>query len=63
MPRFDLLQHVVNVGCRKLMSGRVGDGAQFGIDGPRIIAPRRPKGLSDPFCDGQPLSAGNAFNL
>ena len=38
-------------------------GAQFGIDGPGIIAPGLPKGLSNPFCDGHVLSAGNALNL
>ncbi len=45
------------------MPRRICNRAQFGIDAPWMIAPRRPKGLSDPFGDGQPLTTGNALNL
>ena len=63
MPRFDLLDHDLYVGCRKPVSRRISNGAQLGIDGPRVIAPGLPKGLSNPLCDGYALSARNALNL
>ncbi|MCY4528765.1 MAG: hypothetical protein OXD46_07055 [Chloroflexi bacterium] len=45
------------------MSRRISDGAQFGIDGSRIVASDLPKGLPNPFRDSHTLSAGNALNL
>ena len=63
MPRFDLPEHDLYVGCREPVSRRISNGTQFGIDGPGIIAPGLPKGLSNPLCDGYALSARNALNL
>ena len=45
------------------MSRRISNGAQLGIDGPGIIAPGLPKGLPNPFRNGNPLTPSYALNL
>ena len=45
------------------MSRRIGNGAQFGIDGPGMIAPCLAEGLPNPFRNGNPLTPSYALNL
>ena len=63
MPRFDLLEHVIDVGCRKFIPRRVGDGPQFCLDGSGVIGPCLTQRLADPFCDCHTLLTGSALNI
>ncbi len=63
MPRFDLPEHDLYVSSWKLVPRRMGDNAQLGLYGPRVVASCLTQRLPDPLRKGHPLPAGDTLNL